>query len=62
MKAYGVTRKDHGCCPGHDKYPKDRYANRRSLKARAVCRALAHSTARARERAELHNTLNDPGV
>ena len=25
MKAYGVKKKDHGCCPGHDKYPKDRY-------------------------------------
>lgn len=20
MKAYGVKRKDAGCCPGHDKY------------------------------------------
>ena len=25
MKAYGTKRKDRGCCPGHDKYPLDRY-------------------------------------
>lgn len=25
MKAYGVKRKDKGCCPGHDKYPQERY-------------------------------------
>jgi len=25
MKAYGTKRKDRGCCPGHDKYPGDRY-------------------------------------
>ena len=25
MKAYGVKRQDYGCCPGHDKYPSDRY-------------------------------------
>ncbi len=25
MKAYGVKTKDAGCCPGHDKYPRDAY-------------------------------------
>ena len=25
MKAYGKKRADGGCCPGHDKFPKDRY-------------------------------------
>ncbi len=25
MKAYGVKKRDAGCCPGHDKYPRDRY-------------------------------------
>lgn len=25
MKAYGVKRKDQGCCPGHDKYPCETY-------------------------------------
>ena len=25
MKPYGVKREDRGCCPGHDKYPPDRY-------------------------------------
>tara|TARA_Y100000310_G_scaffold345523_1_gene465963 strand:+ start:1551 stop:1727 length:177 start_codon:yes stop_codon:yes gene_type:complete len=26
MKAYGKKRKDGGCCPGHDKYPSERYS------------------------------------
>lgn len=25
MRAYGVKRKDAGCCPGHDKYPRETY-------------------------------------
>jgi hypothetical protein len=29
MKAYGVRRKDQGCCPGHDKYPDELYKNQR---------------------------------
>lgn len=33
MRAYGKKRKDGGCCPGHDKYPKDRY-NTTSAKSR----------------------------
>lgn len=34
MKAYGVKRKDAGCCPGHDKYPKWPYniTDRKSFK------------------------------
>ena len=36
MKAYGVKRKDQGCCPGHDKYPSEAYriTCRRSFRAR----------------------------
>ena len=25
MRAYGVKPKDHGCCPGHDKFPTETY-------------------------------------
>lgn len=25
MKPYGIKKKDRGCCPGHDKYPKKSY-------------------------------------
>jgi len=58
MRAYGVKRKDHGCCPGHDKYPADSYNNRRSKAAHARARLLAHKAARARERAELRNLVD----
>ena len=51
MKAYGVKRRDRGCCPGHDKFPADSYRNRRSKRARAKSKRLAHKAARARERA-----------
>jgi len=27
MRPYGVRWADQGCCPGHDKYPRDRYRN-----------------------------------
>lgn len=47
MKAYGVKRKDFGCCPGHDKFPKQSYKNRRSVKARARSVKLSHGIARA---------------
>lgn len=30
-----VTHPGH-CCPGHDKYPCDKYRNRRSIKKRAL--------------------------
>lgn len=48
MRAYGVDRKDRGCCPGHDKFPRDTYNNRRSKKAHARAVRLAHKRARAR--------------
>jgi len=53
MKAYGVDRKDRGCCPGHDKFPKDSYNSRRSKKARAQAKKIAHSRARARAKTEI---------
>ncbi len=54
MKAYGVDRKDRGCCPGHDKFPCDSYNSRRSKKAHALASRLAHKRARARAAAVTH--------
>ena len=48
MRAYGVDRKDHGCCPGHDKFSLTCYASRRSQRAHAKARLIAHKRARAR--------------
>ena len=53
MRAYGVDRRDFGCCPGHDKFPSDCYNSRRSHKAHAKARRAAHKRARARAAAEL---------
>jgi hypothetical protein len=53
MRAYGVQPKDHGCCPGHDKFPPDTYRSRRSKRARALTNRIAHKRARAWARAEI---------
>lgn len=53
MKAYGVGRKDVGCCPGHDKYSPESYSNRRSKKAQTRDTKQAHGRARAQCRKEL---------
>lgn len=55
MRAYGIDRKDQGCCPGHDKFPSECYRNRRSIKAHARDTKVAHKRARARARAAIHN-------
>ena len=57
MRAYGVRRKDRGCCPGHDKFPPDTYNSRRSKKARAKAAQLAHGIARARIKIALHQAV-----
>jgi hypothetical protein len=49
MKAYGVKRQDFGCCPGHDKFPKGTYNNRKSKKARARDKRYSHKVARQEE-------------
>jgi hypothetical protein len=53
MRAYGVKRNDRGCCPGHDKFPRSTYRSRRSKRARAEARRIAHKRARAWARVEL---------
>jgi hypothetical protein len=58
MKAYGVDRKDTGCCPGHDKFcVGDCYNSRVSEHARAKSKRVAHKRARARSRVALHREL-----
>ena len=47
MRPYGVHRADRGCCPGHDKYPPDKYESRRSQRARARGIRQSHGRARA---------------
>ncbi|QDF03379.1 hypothetical protein [Myxococcus xanthus] len=59
MKAYGITRKDRDCCPGHGKFPVEKYRGRLSRKAHARGTRLAHRRARAWERAELFNERRD---
>jgi len=58
MKAYGVDRKDRGCCPGHDKFPCDSYNSGRSRRAHAKANRIAHKRARARAAVELRNEVN----
>ena len=50
MKPYGVKRKDKGCCPGHDKFPKDSYNNKRSKKAHAKAKKKAHKRGRREQK------------
>lgn len=59
MKAYGVDPQDRGRCPGHDKFPRDSYASRRSNKAHAKAARTAHKRARARARTELCQTMRE---
>jgi len=53
MRAYGQKRKDHGCCPGHDKFPLEAYNCRTSEHARARDKRTAHKCARARAKQAL---------
>lgn len=47
MRAYGVRRKDRGCCPGHDKYSSERYNNDRGPKRRREQRGRKKAARRA---------------
>ena len=53
MQPYGVDRKDRGCCPGHDKFPRDCYNSKLSIHAHAKAKRIAHKRARARVREAL---------
>lgn len=50
MRKQGIKRKDSGCCPGHDKFPRETYGSRSSLKAKRRTDRLANKRARAWER------------
>ncbi len=56
MKAYGVKRQDQGCCPGHDKYPKDRYKT-----TSTDARKRRQKPRKSRARQENKNLANTPG-
>ncbi len=62
MKAYGKRRQDEMCCPGHSKFPADKYNTRASLKAHTRDTRYAHKRARAENRQEvfrLQQKIND---
>ena len=60
MKAYGVKRKDRGCCPGHDLFPPDSYNSNRSKRAHARAAKIAHRRARRQARIEIRIALDEP--
>lgn len=60
MKPYGIKRQDHGCCPGHDKYPTSTFSGRLSKKARGRDKAIAHGVARQEAKLEIINELINP--
>lgn len=49
MRKQGIKRKDYGCCPGHDKFPREAYGSRPSQKAKD---ALTASLTSVRERGQ----------
>ena len=58
VKAYGVRRRDRGCCPGHDKYPPDRYGCTRA-RARRRAQQPRKTSARQAGRKEIDRELRD---
>ena len=57
MRKQGIKRKDFGCCPGHDKFPKETYNTRTSLKAKRRTDQIANQRARAWAKIEIINEL-----
>ena len=57
MRKKGIKRKDSGCCPGQDKFPRETYGSRPSLKAKRRTDQLANKRARAWERVIIINEL-----
>ena len=56
MKPFGVRRRDRGCCPGHDKYPPDRYG---CTRARRRAQQPRKTSARQAGRKEIDRELRD---
>lgn len=59
MKKQGIKRKDSGCCPGHDKFPRETYGSRASKKAKRKTDQLANQRARAWGKIELMKALDE---
>ena len=57
-----LRRGDCGCCPGHDKFPDDKYGNRHSTKARARDIKLEHRVVRRIHQRELNQMLMEVGL
>jgi hypothetical protein len=58
MKPYGMKREDHGCCPGHDRFPRETYNSRRSKRAHSRDNKLMHRIGRHRLKQELKSEIN----
>lgn len=59
MKAYGVRKKDIGCCPGHDKFSDQKYNSNRSIRAHSRDTKLAHRRGRKFLKNELRKNGED---
>lgn len=59
MKKQGIKLKDSGCCPGHDKFPRETYGSRASKKAKRKTDQLANQRARAWGKIELMKALDE---
>jgi hypothetical protein len=55
MKAYGIRKKDWGCCPGHDKFSDQKYNTNTSQKAHTRDTKYAHR----RERLNIKNQIRN---
>ena len=53
MQAYGKRKQDEMCCPGHSKFPLDKYNTRTSVKAHTRDTRYAHKRARSENRQEI---------
>jgi hypothetical protein len=59
MRKQGIKRKDYGCCPGHDKFPREAYGSRPSQKAKRRTDRLANKRARAWSKVIIINELKE---
>lgn len=57
MKKRGIKRKDFGCCPGHDKFPRESYKNRVSQRLKRRTDQLANKRARQWDKREINFEL-----
>ena len=59
MRKQGIKRKDSGCCPGHDKFPREAYGTRTSMRAKRVTDMLANRRARAWGKVEMQKEIEN---